>query len=929
MKKIGKICLFSVMLLGLSLTTVQAQSPKREFRGVWLSTVWKLTWPTATITQTGNAAQINSQKQEMIMLLDSVKNANMNSIFFQVRSRCDAMYRSSYEPWSTDLVATRGMDPGYDPLEFVVEEAHKRGIEVHAWINPYRYEGVLYQWNGTPQAYRTEHPDWLLDYPGASILNPGKPEVRNRITDIVSEIVRNYDVDGIVFDDYFYMEGTTDAMDQDLFEANNPDNLERGDWRRQNVNKMVKQVYDMIQNTKPYVKFGISPAGVWTTNASIASKYGLTPTPASGEYAYNGIYCDPVAWIQEKTIDYISPQIYWTIGSSNDYSKIAPWWSDVARRYGRHFYSSHTASGLSSAYAPSRTQGVNNNFVDYTADDEVFELNGETVSASALSQIERQSARMVQAPAATAAFKGGELVNQVLCNRDADYADAPGSVFYNTKTFIRTPKMLALMRDEVYQRFALTPAVGWKQNINPGLVDNITFNGTDLTWTGYSGMRYAIYAVPTSKATEDGTCFTSDYLVGISYVANYTLPEKYREGYTYAVSVVDRYGNEFAPRFAGAYLQTSESVTLTFPLNGANVASPFVFTWSEVPGAVYVHEVALDPDFTDVISSRELTVNKFSSFLLGNLDNSKTYYWRVKTRKPNSTDALSATHMFLAENFRVVTPETGSTEVSITPVISWTSVNSVTEYTMEISTAYSFASSNIVHSAVYTGTEVTLPVGVLVGGMTYYVRMKATVGEQTYTSEITSFTTEEAIPEVPVILSPLQNQIVNTRNVEVIWADNYLAKGFRVEIHPSETFIPIRNGKVQTISNFVYNTVFDNLTADGVYYIRVRADYGTGSYTDWSDTVKIEYRGFSAVEDASADETCFVTPGTNPNLVLKAGAKHVTAEIVDISGRYLGRFVDETDFQGEQSFRLPSLSSGVYIIIVNLDGKIKKVKLIQ
>lgn len=117
MKKIGKICLFSVMLLGLSLTTVQAQSPKREFRGVWLSTVWKLTWPTATITQTGNAAQINSQKQEMIMLLDSVKNANMNSIFFQVRSRCDAMYRSSYEPWSTDLVATRGMDPGYDPLE--------------------------------------------------------------------------------------------------------------------------------------------------------------------------------------------------------------------------------------------------------------------------------------------------------------------------------------------------------------------------------------------------------------------------------------------------------------------------------------------------------------------------------------------------------------------------------------------------------------------------------------------------------------------------------------------------------------------------------------------------------------------------------------------------------------------------------------------
>ncbi|MFR0836000.1 MAG: family 10 glycosylhydrolase [Barnesiella sp.] len=122
-----------------------------------------------------------------------------------------------------------------------------------------------------PQAYRTEHPDWLLDYPGASILNPGKPEVRNRITDIVSEIVRNYDVDGIVFDDYFYMEGTTDAMDQDLFEANNPDNLERGDWRRQNVNKMVKQVYDMIKIRNLMLIWHKSPG--MDKNASIASKY--------------------------------------------------------------------------------------------------------------------------------------------------------------------------------------------------------------------------------------------------------------------------------------------------------------------------------------------------------------------------------------------------------------------------------------------------------------------------------------------------------------------------------------------------------------------------------------------------------------------------------------------------------------------------------
>ncbi|HNX89407.1 MAG TPA: family 10 glycosylhydrolase, partial [Paludibacteraceae bacterium] len=195
-----KILIFSI-LLSLSFSGL-AQSPKREFRATWLTTVWRNDWPKSTIiTSTGNSGEIQMQKNEMIAILDSLKRLNANSVCFQVRSRCDAMYKSSYEPWSSDLVGTRGMDPGYDPLAFVVQEGHKRGIEVHTWINPYRFESVTNQWSGLPGDYRSTHPDWLLTYPATnnSILNPGHPEVLLQIKKIVAEIVKNYDIDGVIF----------------------------------------------------------------------------------------------------------------------------------------------------------------------------------------------------------------------------------------------------------------------------------------------------------------------------------------------------------------------------------------------------------------------------------------------------------------------------------------------------------------------------------------------------------------------------------------------------------------------------------------------------------------------------------------------------------------------------------------------------------
>lgn len=193
------------------------------------------------------------------------------------------MYKSSYEPWSSDLVATRGMDPGYDPLEFVIEEGHKRGIEVHAWMNPYRFSTASTYWDGEAGDYRKTNPDWILTYPPYlnsdgkwvynAIMDPAVPEVRQRITDIVKEVVSNYDVDGIVFDDYFYAYGgTPEDLDLDSQEKYKPENQSLADWRRENIAKMVASVYHMIQETKPYVTFGISPFGIWTTDSEAAKK---------------------------------------------------------------------------------------------------------------------------------------------------------------------------------------------------------------------------------------------------------------------------------------------------------------------------------------------------------------------------------------------------------------------------------------------------------------------------------------------------------------------------------------------------------------------------------------------------------------------------------------------------------------------------------
>ena len=476
---------------------------KREVRSVWMATVWALDWPSSTSSTT-------AQKNEMVKYLDVLQKNNFNAVYFQVRTMSDAFYKSSYEPWSSYLTGTRGKDPGWDPLAFVVEECHKRGMECHAWVNPYRFSTGS-NWS-TVQDQALKSAGMLLAYTKSdgkttTILNPGLESVRKRIVDVCKEIISNYDVDGLVFDDYFYPEGipvTSSAGDYDLWQKSGA-SMTFGDWRRNNVNQMVADVYKMVQQQKPYVRFGISPAGAACTSAAVAAKHGIDRCPVASDWQYDGIFSDPVAWLEAGTIDYISPQLYWkTNHKTNPFGPMTKWWSYVAKHFGRHHYASHSISFLNSS--------------NTTGDWE-------------------------------------EIGKQVQFSRDYTENEAPGAVFYSA-AYVTGKKQSGFgewLQVNKFQNKALTPAIDWKKSdLEKVQVSALNKRATVLSWAGVDNVRYSVYAVPESVNVETlDSNIPAEYLLGVSYKTTYTMPDDKKSGYNYAVCVLDRYGNEYEPVYYG------------------------------------------------------------------------------------------------------------------------------------------------------------------------------------------------------------------------------------------------------------------------------------------------------------------------------------------------------------------------------------------
>jgi len=321
---------YKIILLFFLLNIIvisQTNNPKREFRGAWVATVTNLDWP-------GSGSSVESQKASLINIFDQLKEVGINAIIFQVRPECDALYDSPYEPWSYWLTGQQGKapEPYYDPLQFAVEEAHKRGMELHAWFNPYRAVRLVGNYALASNHVTVQHPDWAIQIGTFKFLNPGLPEVREFVSKVIADVVRRYDVDGVHFDDYFYPYPPNQISNQDLTTFQQyPNGISNiSDWRRDNVNRLIAMVYDSINTIKPYVKFGMSPFGIWKSG---------TPTGITGLNAYSDIYCDAVAWLQAQDIDYVTPQLYWPFGGGQDYGKLMPWWASQTN--GRHLYVGH------------------------------------------------------------------------------------------------------------------------------------------------------------------------------------------------------------------------------------------------------------------------------------------------------------------------------------------------------------------------------------------------------------------------------------------------------------------------------------------------------------------------------------------------------------------------------------------------------------
>ena len=484
MKKSIKTSLLVFICLVTSFS-FNAQTSKREFRAVWVTSVWNLDWP-----KTRGVSSASTQKAELTTMLDELKAAGFNAVLLQVRPNCDALYQSSYEPWSYWLTGSEGTAPNpfWDPLSFAIEEAHKRGMELHAWLNPYRVS--VNSSTGVHSSHPAkENPSWVLTVGTAKILNPGLQQVIDYVTNIVGDIVSRYDVDGIVFDDYFYPYPPNNITneDQSTFNAYPRGYTNIGDWRRNNVNMMVSSVYNKIQSLKPYVKFGVSPAGIWKNN---------NPPGITGLQAYYEIFCDAVAWINAKTIDYISPQLYWKIRGSQDYIALSNWWAAKAKTTGRLFFPSKS---LNSTYSTT------------------------------------------------------ELPNQII--HDRSNSDIHGSIFYRAAQVVANELSLETQLKQTYYKYKSLPnSLSWKNSVIPNVPSNVRIivssSYNKIVWEEplpASDNETARYYVVYRSETPNFSISDNRNILDIVY-KNKTYYDDYSiqsgKTYYYAVTALDNYGNE-------------------------------------------------------------------------------------------------------------------------------------------------------------------------------------------------------------------------------------------------------------------------------------------------------------------------------------------------------------------------------------------------
>ncbi|HTN47102.1 MAG TPA: family 10 glycosylhydrolase [Flavipsychrobacter sp.] len=308
-----------------------AQSPKRELRAAWIATVSNIDFPSK------QGLPSSQQQQEFMNRLDQLKRLGCNAVIVQIRPAADAFYASLYEPWSRFLTGKQGQPPFpyYDPLSFMIEQTHLRNMEFHAWFNPYRALTDSKKNPNPPDHITRRHPDWIISYGGKSYINPGEPAARDYVVNVIADVVKRYDIDGVHLDDYFYPYriAGVEFGDYKSYAQHGKGFSNKEDWRRNNVDVFVEAMNMKIKQLKPYVKFGISPFGVWRN----ASKDPRGSETRGGQTCYDDLYSDILLWLQHGWIDYVMPQLYWEhYHRAAPFEVLLPWWEKNS--YGRHVY---------------------------------------------------------------------------------------------------------------------------------------------------------------------------------------------------------------------------------------------------------------------------------------------------------------------------------------------------------------------------------------------------------------------------------------------------------------------------------------------------------------------------------------------------------------------------------------------------------------
>lgn len=491
-----KKLLLTIILFHL-FTLLFSAYPKREMRAVWIATVTNLDWP----SKKGLSTQ--EQQDEMIRLLDEFKANNINTVVFQARPCADVYYKSEIEPWSMWLSGKQGVAPYpyYDPLEFVIEESHKRCMEVHAWINPYRalnYDDVsLFDKNHI----FFKKKDLFVKFGNKYYFNPGLEETQAYLNTIVKELVEKYDIDAVHFDDYFYPYPIAGEAfpDNHTFKKHPRGFTHKNDWRRDNVTEIIKQLNKTIKKAKPWVEFGISPFGVWRHE-------GKDPRGSATQKSltnYDDLYADVLKWLKEDYIDYVVPQLYWEIGKKNhDYKTLVEWWSKNS--YGKNLYIGLFASGFEQ-YKSAAWQNSN------------------------------------------------ELIRQLELNKK--HPNIQGVMFFSAKTFIKNYQGLnTTLKNNNYKYPALVPINNHIQGVSSTQPKTISFVEKNkkriLTWNAIQetgGKKIAYYVIYAFKGKEIGDMENPQNIIAMTPQNEIDLTDfcsKLIGTYSFVVTTVNKYKHE-------------------------------------------------------------------------------------------------------------------------------------------------------------------------------------------------------------------------------------------------------------------------------------------------------------------------------------------------------------------------------------------------